>query len=416
MNHKNRIARIVLVLASLLLFGFLQTGTAAFLNVDWVDLTGYPEVQIHLNAWDGDSIPLEDLAAKDFKIQEDSGSVMPPTSVEVNNDAPLRVVLVLDVSASMQGEPLSDAQAAAVRFIDRLSAKDQAALFAFSDTVNPDPQTLDPKREIGFTNEYDRIYDLIDSLEVSGGTHLYNAVEKAVAQFDGMPEGHRAVLVLTDGRNDPAFVGDPDAPILFAQEINVPVFVVGLGNDIDVDYLQRLAGETGGQYRNVPQSSELAQMFNKMSVLLKTTYTLTYQSQLEADGEPHTVTVMLDYQGEEFADAIVTNPFPFEEAVEEEPVEEEVVTQPVEEPTEEVLSPAVEAQVSEESEPEEEPAAGLDTGWLIAGAAALFLALLWVLIRIRRGKGQEVCTRCGYDVTGTAGPCPECGESRRKRT
>jgi hypothetical protein len=62
-------------------------------------------------------------------------------------------------------------------FLDRLTPGDQAALIAFSDSVNPDPSELNPEREVGFTSNLTPVYDMIENLQAQGGTHLYNAVK-----------------------------------------------------------------------------------------------------------------------------------------------------------------------------------------------------------------------------------------------
>ncbi len=58
--------------------------------------------------------------------------------------------------------------------------------------------------------------------------------------FESAPEVHRAVLILTDGIEDTAAQTDPEATISLAQESDVPFFVVGVGKNLDLSYLQDL--------------------------------------------------------------------------------------------------------------------------------------------------------------------------------
>lgn len=277
----------ILYALALLLGSFnrsLAQGPAVTLHLDWVDITAFPMVSVRLSVWDADGLPLVGLTPGDFTLQEDGGSPFHPAAAEVNLDAPLSVVLVLDVSQSMLGAPMDDAQEAAARFLNRLKQGDRAALIAFSDNLDPDPANLNPARELAFSANLDPMYDLIASLQAQGQTHLYNAAAKAVRLAAGEPEGHRAVLLLTDGRNEPTDLGDPEEAIQLAREANVPIFVIGLGSQIDEPYLRRLATETGGLFRAVPTSSELAHLFADMASLLKTQYLIMYQSTLPADG------------------------------------------------------------------------------------------------------------------------------------
>ena len=287
-----------------------QQGTITLL-LEQAETEDFPEISLLLNAWGDDGLPLSQLDKAQFSIQEDGGTALPASSLDVEKDALLSVVLVVDISASMKGQPLDDAKAAAARFLDRLSEGDRVALIAFSDQLGPDPDQLDPNWESAFTADLGPVYDLIEGLEAGRGTHLYQAVSKGVQRASQEPAGHRAVLLLSDGRNDPAHVGDPDAAVQFARDAHIPIFVIGLGSQIDEPYLRSLADETGGLFRSAPRSAELAGMFGDMATLLKTQYRLNYTSQLPPDGERHTVDVLLNWEDQATSTSIEIGPLPY---------------------------------------------------------------------------------------------------------
>jgi hypothetical protein len=279
--------------------------------VEQAEAENFPEVELLLTAWGEDGLPFSGLEPEQIDIQEDGGEPLQPDSLEVVTDAELSVVLIIDISASMKGQPLEDAKAAAARFLDRLSEGDRVALIAFSDQLDPDPGQLNPDWESAFTSDLGPIYDLIEGLQAGRGTHLYEALTKGVSRAVEEPAGHRAVLLLSDGRNDPPHVGEPDAPIQLAQEANIPVFVIGLGEMIDEPYLNGVAEETSGLFRKAPRSSELAGMFGDMATLLKTQYRLSYTSQLPPDGELHTVDVSLNVENLSTTGSIEIGPLPY---------------------------------------------------------------------------------------------------------
>lgn len=410
---------------------------AVSLHIDWVDTTQFPQITVLLSAWNADGLPLAGLKPGDFSLQEDGGNPIQPTTVQADPNAALAVGLVLDISTSMLGEPIDDAKAAAIRFLDRLNVgdfeSDRAALIAFSDRLDPAPSNLNPNLELDFTNNLDPVIDLIATLESGGQTHLYNAAAKAVGLAEDEPVGRRAVLLLTDGRNEPAEVGDPEEAIRRAQEANIPFFVIGLGKEIDEPYLRRLATETGGLFRSAPSSSELGHLFTDMATLLKTQYTLTYESSLPTDGGMHELSVTLDTEAGSDTQTIEFGPVPL--VVTETPT----LTQTLAPTNTITLTPTVTnsptltntATHTATLIPSLTPTATFTptptptpiptfveriTGsamlWCPAVLLIAFVALLLFIFR-RKPREKEKCAKCGYDVTNEPGACPQCGETRR---
>ena len=161
-------------------------------------------------------------------------------------------MLAVDVSGSMTGAKLRDAQEAARRFLDGLTGRDEVALIAFARTI--DLEGIDPVREHGFGGAKDALYSVIDGLEAGGATPLYDTAFKAVGWAAAQAPGNRTVLLFTDGKEEQAADGtggsqiaNEDSPIREANRAGIPVFTVGLGDDADERYLRRLALETGGR-------------------------------------------------------------------------------------------------------------------------------------------------------------------------
>lgn len=373
------------------------------LLVEQVDITAFPKVTLQVSTWDESGLPLVGLKPEDFTLQESGSPAVHPESVQVDNQSPVRVVLAIDVSSSMAGQPLTDARAAAARFLDRLSASDQAGLIAFSDAVDKDSAKLDPERELALSSNLTVFYDKVEGLRASGGTHLYDAAARAVRLAADAPFGHRAVLLLSDGRNDPPNQGDPEEAMRLAREARIPVFVIGLGGQVDEPYLRRLASETGGLFRSAPRSSELAQLFGDMAVLLKTQYSLTYHS-LITNGSQAELNINLKFKG-----ATVENRLPLGKlpALSPAPTHEAAVTAATPTPVKEVKALAA-AQVETAA-----PAPSSPWGWLLAAVLATAAGVWFSLSRRKPRPAPEVCAKCGFDRTGKTGACPECGETRR---
>lgn len=396
-----------------LLMSIIFTSAAAAeapitIHLSKVDATGFPAVSVEFSAWDLNGIPLADLKPEDVFIKEDDGAEFHPASLESDADAVLSVALVMDVSGSMTGQPLTDAKNAANRFLDKLNSKDQAAVIAFSEGVNSDPADLDRNREVGFSNDLTAAFNLIEGLSAGGGTEVYNAVEKAVGMTSQLNEGHRAVLLFTDGKNEPAEVGDAENAIRLAREANIPIFAIGLGGEIDEAYLARLTGETGGMVRLTPHSSELSSLFNQMAALLKTTYHMTYTSSLPADGGEHALNLRIVSKQGEGAVETGTGVLPKAAAT---------ATIDIPTPTMEPSATAAPVQAAAAAE----PARGGESlfkdnwYWLVVILVPIFAGAAFVRYD-RRKKMQfvEKCGRCGAELTGP-GPCPMCQSTKRMK-
>lgn len=384
------------------------------IHIDVVDTTGYPTVTIRLSAWDASGLPLANLTANDFLLREDGGAPFHPQTVQIENNTPLGVVLALDISGSMAGTPIQDAKTAAARFLDHLKpGSDRAALVAFSDPVDTDPNKLNPQRELAFTSDLSPVYDMVEKLTAQGKTQLYNAELKSVQMAAALPVGHRAVLLLSDGRNDPTEVGDPEAAIKLAKKNNIPFFVIGLGDQIDESHLRQLAVETGGLYRSAPRSSELARLFNEMATLLKTQYVLTYESKLPADGSTHKLTITLNTAQGKAEVPMDFGPLPAAGSI---PATATIF--PVATIAESESGPASIATSAPENQPTTETnvisTSNQTWAWALAAIVSLLLGLFFVLRRSRRpNPTPEVCAQCGFDLTGVTGSCPQCSSTRR---
>ncbi len=415
MMFKNKVKLIAFMLLVMLLT-IAATNPLLGFFIESINTDNFPRIDVRLSAWDSSGKALEGLNPTDFQIVENKGNPLQPNSLSIDNDSPLAVALVLDVSGSMQGQALIDAQVAAARFLDRLGTEDQAALIAFSSGVDPDPANLKAQREYSFTHELKVIYDAVEGLEAEGSTELYNALQKAIAMTAQLPEGHRAVLLLSDGMNDPENVGDPEIPIQMAKEMNVPVFVIGLGYNYDQEYLDTLASETGGLVRIAPRSSELAQTFDDIAKLLKTQYVLSYESALTSAGKQVETEFILNNSGMSASRTIQVegldekisayNTQQTQQAVANVSTLEPTVTEPTVPP-----APLVEEVSPAEEEPQLQQLLGQP--WLWLGAVGLLAVLSFFLFR-RKGKPVVYrCARCGYKMAEGVNTCPECGETRK---
>ena len=390
---------------------------AVNVTIDDLDMSDFPGSRVSVTVRDANGVPIGDLGADKFEIVEDGKTSFPPNEVtsHVNPDAVISVVMVIDISGSMEGKPIEEAMRAANALLDQLASQDRAAIIAFADEVpDLDPTQLEEGKELGFTADKNAVRNVVNFLDTKIGwdTPLYDAIYKGVKMAESEPVGKRAVVVMTDGRDerdnangvpikDAGSISTPDDPINEANRHNIPVFSIGLagiGGKIDTRYLTRLAERTGGIYQEAPEPEELTPLFEEVANQLKTQYLLHYDSQLEMDDQFHSLMVRVSLpQGQDF-DETKFQVMPAEPApVEEEP--EEVVS---EEPTSEPAVIAAEPTAEPESEGvqgiidtikdtiDERPALAIVVGVGVLLLIVLLISLAVVLLRGRRAPEEEV--------------------------
>jgi Mg-chelatase subunit ChlD len=169
---------------------------------------------------------------------------------------PLDVALVMDRSGSMSelaGErQKSEAERRAGRLFVRLlrpDSQDRVALVRFNTKSN----SFQTMTLVTSTNQQG-IEQKINTTNLmpSGRTSIASGLLEGLNQLSGSTAEKRAVIVLTDGKeNEPALVGGDE---IWVEEVSVPaevaVYAVGLGREENIDkgILSQVASESGGTY------------------------------------------------------------------------------------------------------------------------------------------------------------------------
>jgi Ca-activated chloride channel family protein len=198
----------------------------------------------------------------------------------VDSSLPISVLLAIDTSGSMEGGALDQAKAAAVRFLQSLGPQDSVAILTFDDTV----ELVQP-----FTQDRALAETAINNLTAGGGTALYQATAESARLASEQSGARKAVVLLSDGLDN----GSPvprDEAIISARTANLPIFVIGLGADLDFGYLAELSELTGGSFAETPSPEGLDQLFQTVAEKLRGQYVLTLDgAAIEAPRDAATV-------------------------------------------------------------------------------------------------------------------------------
>ncbi len=165
------------------------------------------------------------------------------------------VVLVLDVSGSMQGEKMEQARRAARYVVDHLNPEDRFNLIAFSTGTDIWASALQPADAA----HRDDAVEWIDDLLANGSTDINRALLEALGQIElssrsgAIDAGARPayILFLTDGL--PTQGEQDPTQIVRNAEQNAPdvrtlrLFTFGVGYDVNTDLLDEVSRVLGGR-------------------------------------------------------------------------------------------------------------------------------------------------------------------------
>ena len=271
----------------------INTPNSSGLNFTFnqIDASGFPLIKNYVTISDNSGNPISGLNASNFIVKE-NGYTESPISVNPigGGSSTISVALVIDRSGSMGGNKISDAKTAAITFVNQMSSNDKAAIISFSTDVTVD-QT--------FTNDKSSLINAINNINTGGSTSVYDAVIESVNQV-ATQSGRKAIILLTDGLDNNSSNTIDDA-VNIANQVNVPIFSIGLGissGSQGEQNLQYLSQNTGGRYYNAPNSSDLQQIYQLIAQQLQNQYLITYTTHNQThDGSTRTVDITASYQG-----------------------------------------------------------------------------------------------------------------------
>ncbi len=241
---------------------------------------------------------VSDLNVSDFVVTE-SGEQRPIVKVE-RSDAPFNLVLLLDVSGSVENY-ITFIRKAARAFIETVEKKDRISIIVFNDDV---------KVLRGFSTDKEHLSETLDSFEAGGGTAFYDALAYTVADVLRPIKGERtAIVILSDGDDNRSFLAF-DSLLGSIQESGAmiyPLFVpTGLIQEEmlgkkDIDPMrkrymsltkrsegegEKLAKVSGGVFFPISRLAQINTAYEDIVKQLRGAYTITFRSSSPEKGVP----------------------------------------------------------------------------------------------------------------------------------
>jgi VWFA-related protein len=211
------------------------------------------------------------VSADDVDVLEDGVEQQVDTFQEAVD--PVSIVLALDASGSMKkSEDL--VRQTATEFVRAVRPEDSLGLMTFADQAKL-AHTLALNRKWSL--------DAIEKYVALGGTALYDALWGSFQTLKGVA-GRRAVVVLTDGRDEnnpgtaPGSVHTFDEVLALGKQVGATVFAVALGTKVDTKVIDQLVEASGGQTYLAMDAEGLSDQFRRVVEDLRRRYVLGYTS------------------------------------------------------------------------------------------------------------------------------------------
>ena len=158
------------------------------------------------------------------------------------------VGLIIDKSSSMEGRKIDLARLSAIGVVDHLRPTDTIGILIFDNSF----QWAVPMRH---AENKSLIRRLISGITPDGGTQIAPALTEAYRKVLSSKATYKHIVLLTDGISEE---GDSIDLAREALEHQVTISTVGLGQDVNRSYLEKVAATSGGRsyFLNDPQGLE----------------------------------------------------------------------------------------------------------------------------------------------------------------
>jgi Ca-activated chloride channel family protein len=204
-----------------------------------------------------------------------------------DEDAPVSLGVVFDVSGSMGGDKINKAREALAKFIDTSHTRDEYFLIGF----NQRAQLL-----LDRTRDSDSLMQKLTFVQTKGQTALYDACYLGVERVSRIgAHKKRAILLISDGQDNSSRYTFKELTRLL-KESDVIIYAVGIvdgHDDSQLGYggraiLEELAGVSGGKAFFPSTSAEMNDTFERIALELRTQYSIGYRpTNFANDGKWH---------------------------------------------------------------------------------------------------------------------------------
>ena len=209
---------------------------------------------------------------------------------------PLGLGLLLDISESMYGRKIKDAENAVERFLLNLLAPTDAF---FVMAFNHQPRLL-----FGWKTDPAGVHESLGRLYPTGSTAIYDAIGAAIPYLDRRPRERAALVLITDGADTASDITLHDLrPALVRSDAFVYAIAIdtpgtqAIAQKVSVATLSEITNQSGGRTEVVRDTADLETATANIADELNHQYVLGYSSPTPGDGQYHSIRVRVNRDG-----------------------------------------------------------------------------------------------------------------------
>lgn len=184
------------------------------------------------------------------KVEDGLDRVLPAKLAPPRSPEGTCVVLIVDKSSSMEGRKMELARTSAIGVIENLRPIDMVGVLIFDNSF----QWAVPIRR---AEDRALIKRLVAGITPDGGTQIAPALTEAYRKIKPVTATYKHVVLLTDGISEE---GDSLELSREAAQNKITISTVGLGQDVNKAYLEKVAAFAGGKSYFLTEPSGLEQI------------------------------------------------------------------------------------------------------------------------------------------------------------
>ena len=240
------------------------------LNITQVDSNNFPEISVYFTAEDENQNIVEVLNESNITFSENEGQSLVTKKISevkfIEKDQAISINMVIDTSGSMDTK-ISSVKTSAVNFLNNIDfdAGDKVEFIEFNDTS---------KINNYFTSNKQSLVNSVNSIRTNGQTALYDTLITALYETN-LQDGAKCIIAFTDGLDNKSIKTSSEV-INLSNQLGIPIYIIGLGEDIGIDSLKDISNKTDGEFININDIYELEKIYNDILRKTKKQYVLKY--------------------------------------------------------------------------------------------------------------------------------------------